>query len=132
MSRIWNLDCDEGDECDINIYLPGPPGPPLIDVGKFTAPIDISGGAIPQPVARFQRTFISAVSHSVTQPTIPNPPDNGPWLLGLQVVGGNPILLATAGNIKLSGDWPAVADSILWLLWDENSRWLEDHRNEIF
>jgi hypothetical protein len=47
-------------------------------------------------------------------------------------VGGYPVTLNNASNIKLSGAAIMVADSILWLLWDGNSRYVESGRNEIY
>lgn len=123
--------CDETD-CDaISVYVPGPAGPPLTSSGTFLAPVHIDGGTIAAPTWRWQRTFIQAHDGTVTQPTITNPSDNGAWLLGLQVVGGHPIILNDASNLTLSGEWVANPDSILWLLWDGNSRWVENGRNEI-
>lgn len=131
-------DCDDEDDhmsnncCNgIEIFIPGPQGPPLVSTGSFLVPISIDGGSIVAPVQRWQRMFIQAVHATVTNPTIANPADNGAWLLGLQVVGGYPVILNDASNIKLSGEWVANPDSILWLLWDGNSRWVESGRNEI-
>jgi hypothetical protein len=117
--------------CPIKVFIPGPPGPPLVSIGTFLVPITIDGGTVLAPVSRWQRIFIQAALGTVTQPVIQNPIDNGSWLLGLQVVGGHPIILNDASNLKLSGEWVANPDSILWLLWDGNSRWVEDSRNEI-
>lgn len=124
----------DGDDCDDNrvkVSIPGPPGPPLINVGSFLSPIDVSAGTIPAPVNRFQRTFISAVSNSVSQPVIPNPADNGSWLWMLQCVNGDPIVINNAANIKLSGQIILNPDTILTLIWDGNSRYVEVSRNEI-
>lgn len=129
--RVWNLDpCS--DQCpDIEVYIPGPPGPPLTDVGTFLAPVNVSAGTIAAPVSRNQRSFIKATSAPVNQPVIPNPADNGPWMLILQVVGSNAITINNASNIKLSGQWIGSPDSIITLLWDGNSRYVEVNRNEI-
>lgn len=127
MNRTYDLDTG----CDIRVYVPGPPGPPLISIGSFIAPIAVDGGTIAAPVNRWQRSFIQAAISALNQPVIPNPNDNGDWLMGLQVVGGFPITINNATNIKLSGQWVGNPDSILWLLWDGNSRYVESGRNEI-
>ena len=129
--RVWNLDGDFGDECDVVIFIPGPPGPYLVSVGSFLLPVPIDSGTIAAPTFRYQRSFITAAVGEVNQPIIPNPPDNGSWLLGLQVVGGHPIVLNNAANLSLSGQWVSAPDSIIWLLWDGNSRYVENGRNEI-
>lgn len=132
--RIWNLDCtDEGDS-DIKIYLPGPAGPPLTVVGTRSGtpgPAKIIS-AIPAPVARRQLSFIVGFSGPVNQPTIANPPDDGPWEIGLFCTDSTKsITLNNASNIQLSGEWIGINGSILWLFWDGVSKYVEDHRNEI-
>jgi hypothetical protein len=129
--RIWNLDCDSGSDCDIEVFIPGPSYPLLVDVGSFLLPVDVYSGSIAAPISRRQRSFISSVEGPVTQPTIANPPYNGPWELYLYVVGDNQIILNDASNLKLSGQWVSSADSILYLQWDGNSRYVEGGRNEI-
>lgn len=127
--RVFDLGSEP--QADIQVYVPGPPGPPLSDVGSFLLPVDVSGGTIAAPVYRFQRSFIKAVTAPVVQPVIPNPADNSTWLIALQVVGTNSITLNNALNIKLASQWIGSADSILWLLWDGNSRYVEAYRNGI-
>jgi hypothetical protein len=117
--------------CNVKVFIPGPPGPPLISVGSYLVPTLIDSGTIAAPVARWQRDFIQAAIAPLNQPVISNPIDNGSWMLGLQVVGTNTITLNDASNIKLRYEWVGQADSILWLLWDGNSRWVESGRNEI-
>jgi hypothetical protein len=129
--RVWDLDCTDCDnECDVQVYIPGPPGPPLTDVGSLLVPVVITS-AIAAPLYRRQRSFISVVA-PVTQPTIPNPGDNGPWEFFLYVAtGSEEITLNDAANLKLSGQWIGSPDSILYLQWDGNSRYVEAGRNEI-
>lgn len=127
--RVFELGSDS--EADIQVYVPGPPGPPLVSVGSFLLPIDVSGGTIAAPVYRLQRSYIKAVMAPVIQPAIPNPPDNDAWMIALQVVGTNSITLNNASNIKLASQWIGSSGSILWLLWDGNSQYIEDHRNGI-
>ena len=127
MSRLFNL----ATGCDIRVYIPGPPGPPLVDVGSYLDPVNVSAGTIAAPTFRRQRSFIQAVSAPLNQPIIPNPSDNGPWEIYLYVVGPNSITINDVTNIKLSGQWNGIADSILYLQWDGNSRWVEGGRNEI-
>jgi hypothetical protein len=91
----------------------------------------VSAGTIAAPTFRRQRSFIQAVSAPLNQPIIPNPSDNGPWEIYLYVVGPNSITINDVTNIKLSGQWNGIADSILYLQWDGNSRWVEGGRNEI-
>jgi hypothetical protein len=129
--RVWNLDCSDcDDECDVEIFLPGPPGQPMIDVGSILVPVVITS-SIAAPIYRRQRSFISCAS-PITQPSIPNPNDNGPWELFLYVAtGSSQFTLDNTTNIKLSGQWIGNADSILYLQWDGNSRYVEAGRNEI-
>lgn len=127
MNRAFDLNSG----CDIQVYVDGPPGPPLVSVGSFVGPIMVDGGTIAAPIWRWQRSFIQAAIGVLNQPSIPAPADNGSWLIGLQVVGGFPITLNDSANIKLSGQWIGNPDSILWLLWDGNSRYVESGRNEI-
>lgn len=131
--KVYDLGPDDDADCDIRVFVPGPQGPPgspIFDVGSFLSPVAVVD-TIAAPIRRWQRSFIQATAAPVDQPVIANPSDNGPWLIGLQVVGGNPITLNDAANIKLSGQWIGSPDSVLWLLWDGNSRYVEDHRNEI-
>ncbi len=132
MTRIWNLDqCCPPDEVDVAVYLPGPPGPPLIDVGSIADPVSIDLTGIDGPQFRRQRSFIQATNAEVDQPVMQNPSDNGPWELWLYVVGGFAVVLNNASNIKLSGQWVGTADSIIYFQWDGVSRWVEGGRNEI-
>lgn len=129
--KMWNLDCcDDGGECDVKVFIPGPPGPPCVDVGTILLPVVITT-SIAAPVNRLQRSFLSAAA-PVNQPTIPNPSDNGPWRLELYVAtGSQPITINNASNIKLSGQWIGNPDSVLNLEWDGNTRYVESSRNEI-
>lgn len=127
--RVFNLDACEDEGTDIQVFIPGPPGPPIVDVGSFSEPIVITS-TIAAPSFRRQRTFIIAAS-DIDQPAIPNPVDDGPWEFIIQVVGTHSITLNDASNIKLSGEWFATADSIMSILWDGNSRYVEQYRNEI-
>lgn len=128
--RIWNLndpDCDSG--VDIRVFIPGPPGPPIVDVGSFLVPT-VCSGELAAPIYRRQRSFISA-SAPVGSLTIGSPDDNGPWELYVYVVGENSLTLNDLSNVKLSGQWIGQADSVLYLQWDGNSRYVEGGRNEI-
>jgi hypothetical protein len=127
MSSVYNRNTG----CAIRVYVPGPPGPPLVNVGTILSPVAVDGGTIAAPVNRFQRSFITAALGPLVQPVIPNPGDNGPWLWCIYNVGSNPITLNNAANIKLSGEIVMNPDTVLWLQWDGNSRYIEDHRNEI-
>lgn len=128
--RVFNLDCTDCDsECDVEIFIPGPPGPPLVDVGSFLVPVVITS-TIAAPVNRRQRSFIQSAA-PLDQPIIPNPSDNGPWELYLFCVAGQPITINDASNIKLSGQCILSPDSILYLQWDGHSRYVEGGRNEI-
>lgn len=127
--RVWNLDDVDDDESDIQVYVLGPPGPGIVDVGSFLHPVIISS-SIAAPANRRQRSFIQA-SSPANQPAIPNPTDNSPWEIYLYVVGGSTITLNNASNLKLSGEWIGHPDSILYLQWDGNSRYVEGGRNEI-
>ncbi len=132
MTRVWNLDqCNPPDEVDVAVYIPGPPGPPLTDVGSFAEPVSIDLTGINGPQFRRQRSFITAEDGPIVDPVIQNPSDNGPWELWLYVVGANRITMNNASNLKLAGQWPATEDSILYLQWDTVSRWVEGGRNEI-
>lgn len=128
--RIWNLDCDFDNECDIRVFIPGPPGPPLVSVGSFLDPVIVTS-SIAAPVFRRQRSFIQSAVAPIDQPAIPNPADNGAWELFLYVVGGHTITLNNVSNLKLSGQWVGNPDSTLYLQWDGNSRYVEAGRNEI-
>jgi len=121
---------EDGDCANAEVFIPGPAGPPIVSVGSFLSPVTITD-TIAAPVNRRQRTFIQALAAPAVQPTIPNPGDNGPWELYLWVVGGYPVTLNDATNIKLSGQWVGIADSILYLQWDGNARYVEGGRNEI-
>lgn len=139
--RITNLNCDcsqdedcDLDGCDIQVYLPGPAGPALVIIGTRSGtpgPAKIIS-TVAAPIARRQLSFIQGFSSPVNQPTIANPPDNGPWELALFVTDStNRITLNNAANIELSGEWIGINGSILWLFWDGVSKYVEDHRNEI-
>jgi len=128
--RVWNLDSDmDDDSSDIRIFIPGPPGPPLVDVGSLLSPVVVST-VVTAPSFRRQRSFIKANS-DILQPILSNPPDNGPWELYLYVTGSHTVTFENASNIKLSGQWIGSPDSIIYLQWDGNSRYVEGGRNEI-
>ncbi len=129
MTQVFDLDACEDDGVDIELFIPGPPGPPIVDVGTFLAPVVITD-TIAAPVNGRQRSFIQSVT-PLDQPIIPNPVDNRPWELYLFCVGGAPITINNASNIKLSGQCILSPDSILYLQWDGNSRYVEGGRNEI-
>lgn len=126
------VDLDTGEEVDI--FLPGPtgpPGPPMINVGSRSVPVLVTG-TIAAPVNRRQRSFISGSGGPSNNPVIPNPSDNGVWELYLFCTDNdNPVILETQSNIQLSGQWIGQNGSILCLHWDSESKYVEDHRNEI-
>jgi hypothetical protein len=131
--RIFNLDSVD-DSCDVQVYLPGPPGPPLTIVGSRSGepgPAEITT-TIAAPISRRQLSFIVGSGGPINQPSIPNPPDNGPWEFGLFATDDtDTITLNDAANIQLSGQWIGMSGSILWLFWDGVSKYVEDRRNEI-
>ena len=66
--RVWNMNCDWDDECDVRVYIPGPPGPPLVDVGSYLHPVDISAGTIAAPV-KSKTTLFHISGERTREPT---------------------------------------------------------------
>lgn len=134
MSQIWNLDCSDDGDCDIRVYIPGPPGPPnnLIDVGTRAAPVLITG-SIAAPVNPRQRSFIKGNAGPVVDPTIPNPAViNAPYELYLFATDDtNSVTMNGSSNLQLSGQWIGTNGSMLYLQWDKVSKYVEAGRNEI-
>lgn len=132
MNSVFLL--DDGldiENCDVQVYLPGPPGPPIVDVATRLLPIFITL-SIAAPVNRRQRSFISGNAAPINNPTIPNPSDNGPWELYLFTTDDtNTITLDNQVNLQLSGQWIGKSGSILYLQWDGVSQYVEGGRNEI-
>lgn len=90
-----------------------------------SAALDIPGAE--DPVSRI---FIAGSAAAVTGITIPD----GVTGQKVKLVGtsdSNTVGITNAANLKLSGDWVARDGSILSLEWDNDSRWLEESRNEI-
>lgn len=140
MNTVWPLDDIFDDSCDIALFIPGPPGPPIVDVGSLV----VSAGppatpgptsvvaTIAAPINRRQRSFLKSGAGNLNNPAIPNPSDNGPWEYYLYWADAiNTLTLDDAANIKLSGEWVATKDSILYIQWDGNSKYVEGGRNEI-
>lgn len=122
---------DEDDIPDIQVFLEGPPGPPLKDINKRAQALTVTA-AIPAPVFRRQRTFIVGNGGPVFNPTIASPADNGAWELSLFGTDDvNTVTLESQANLLLSGEWIGAKGSILNLQWDGQSQYVEASRNEI-
>lgn len=129
--RIWNLDGCGDDNCDVQVFIPGPPGPPLVDVGTRLIPIGVTT-LIAAPVTRRQRSFIVGSDGPSMNPAISNPIDNGAWELYLFCTDNtDTVTLESQSNIQLSGQWIGSNGSVLYLQWDGNSMYVEGGRNEI-
>lgn len=137
MNNIWLLDDCEDEGCDIEVFIPGPPGPPIVDVGTLSVVLPNPGpvvvvGSIDAPVNRRQRSFLKSNGADVNQPVIPNPGDNGPWEIYFFWADlAFTLTLNNAANILLSGEWIGSYGSMLYLQWDGNSQYVEGGRNEI-
>jgi hypothetical protein len=137
MTQVFDLDGDCEDGVDIEVFIPGPPGPPITDVGTISIVAPAPGptpitATIAAPIYRRQRNFLKSAAGNVNQPAITNPSDNGPWELFIfwaDMV--NTLTLNNAANILLSGEWVGVYGSILYLQWDGNSQYVEGGRNEL-
>lgn len=131
--RIYTLDPpDDGDDCDIKVYVPGPPGPPnvIANVGSRAAPTLITA-SIAAPVNQRQRSFIKG-NGPVVDPVIANPSNNTTWELYLFATDDtDTVILNGSANLQLSGQWIGANGSMICLHWDGASQWVEDHRNEI-
>lgn len=132
MNNIFILDGDFDDgDCDIQVFIPGPPGPPIVDLNTRALPALIVG-TIAAPVNRRQRSFVSGSAGPINNPAIPNPSDNGAWELYLFCTDDvKTITLDNQVNIQLSGEFVGKNGSILYLQWDGFSKYVEGGRNEI-
>lgn len=113
---------------EINQGIPGPSAA-IIDSGSITTP-NLITTSIPLLGVQRQRVFIAGSGGPALNPTLPD----GAGTRELYLYGssdGNHVELNNALNLKLSGQWYAVKDSMLYLMWDNNSRWIEVGRNEI-
>lgn len=130
LSPVTVLDGDP-DVPVITVYVPGPPGPPLIDVGSRVQPASVST-AIAAPQYMRQRSFIVGNGGPVLNPVIANPSSNVPWELFLFATDNTKTVTLEGGtNLLLSGQWIGRAGSILALQWDGQSQYVEVGRNEI-
>lgn len=152
--RIFNLnpdgECDveifELDNCDspgidVSVFIPGPPGPQgpvgppgpsggsITDVGTRSLPVLITS-AIASPVNQRQRSFISGNAGPVLNPTLGTGSGTQEWWL-FTTNDTNTVSLNNASNLLLSGEWIGRNGSMLLLIWDNNSMWVEAARNEI-
>jgi hypothetical protein len=129
--RVYSLDSCEHDDTDVRVFIPGPAGPPIVDVGSLAAPALISAG-IAAPVNRRQRSFIKGNSGPINNPSIADPGDDGAWELYLFCTDDtDSITLESQSNLFLSGQWIGTKGSILYLQWDGVSQYVEGGRNEI-
>lgn len=112
----------------INEGVPGPSAA-IIDSGSLASPNLVSTAISLIDVQR-QRVFIAGNGAPSTNPTLPNSGGTRElYLYGSSDV--NTVELNDASNLKLSGQWYAVKDSVLYLIWDGATRWVEVSRNEI-
>ena len=121
---------DEDDTPDVLVCIPGPPGPPLVDMNTRASPAAITA-IIAAPMFRRQRSFIVG-SPGPVAPIIAAPADNGAWEFYLFCTSDtDTITLETGGNVLLSGQFIGGNGSILYLQWDGATQWVEGGRNEI-
>jgi hypothetical protein len=140
MSSFFYLDgecsnvCITEDGPDICIYIPGPPGPAgpgaaIIDLGTRASPEMISE-SIPAQTIQRQRIFIEGASGPALDPVLTN--GSGTYELILFCTSStNTVTLNGASNLQLSGQWVGLSGSMICLIWDGSSQYVEAYRNEI-
>ncbi len=109
--------------------LLGPSGISLVDTGSFSGPVDVILG-IPVPADPLSRQFITC-STDVVDPTIGNGMGTQQMRL-YYVAGAGSLTLNSQSNLKLTGPWEPISDSVLCLDWVPGAnKWTETTRNEM-